>query len=270
MIDVLMATYRPREDWLREQVDSVLAQRDVQVNLVRREDAAGAGAAANFSALLRESKAAYVALCDQDDVWLPDKLAKSLARLRELEAECGAETPLLVFCDSALVDAGLHPLPGTNVSRQRVDVRRGLALNRLLVQNFIPGHAMLFNAALRARAGEVPPGAIMHDYWIALVAAAFGRIGFVDEPLALYRQHGRNVLGAATRSKDAGEFRGRLAANVAQARAFAARFGDETPACVRALARLGGAGWLARRRTIVRHGLWKHGLVRNLALLALA
>lgn len=270
MIDVLMATYRPNEAWLAEQIRSVGTQEGVRVNLVRREDADGAGASANFSALLRESRAEYVALCDQDDVWLPAKLARTQARLRELEAEFGRDTPLLVFCDSALVDAELRPLGGTSVSRQRVNAVRGLALNRLLVQNYIPGHAMLFNAALRRRVGEVPAEAIMHDYWIALVAAAFGRIGFVDEPLVLYRQHGRNVLGAATRSKSSGEFRGRLAANVMQARAFVARFGEAAPACVRALADMGSKGWFARRGTILRHGLWKHGLVRNLALLALA
>lgn len=266
MIDVLLATYRPNPAWLAAQLDSIRAQTGVETNLVVREDAAGEGAAANFSALLAASQAPYVALADQDDVWLPEKLAKLLAKLRELEALYGADTPLLAFCDSTLTDAALHPMPQTFIARQRVDVAAGLAFPRLLMQNFIAGHAMLFNAALRVRAGAVPPGAVLHDNWLALVAAAFGRIGFVDEPLVLYRQHAANALGAAAPSRSADEFRRRLAANVAQAAAFVARFGDAAPAAARALADFPGRNWFSRRVALGRYGLRKHGFKRNLAL----
>lgn len=279
MIDVLLATYRPDPDMLREQVDSIRNQRDVDVNLIRREDEDGAGAAANFSALLAESKASYVAFSDQDDVWHVDKLARMMECMSDLESRYGRDTPVLVFCDSVVTDAELRPLPGTFLSRQRVDVVRGLSLSRLLLQNFIAGNLMLFNAALREKAGEVPSAALMHDSWLAIVAAAFGRIGFVAAPLLDYRQHGANVIGAtaadaAHYGRRAREgvpaFRARLSANVAQAAAFVDRFGGASPECVRALANFPRIGYLGRRAAIFRHGLFKQGVLRNLALVLFA
>lgn len=276
-IDVLLATCRPDAELLRAQLESIRAQRDVEVSVLRREDPAGEGPAANFSALLAGSSADYVAFADQDDVWRPEKLKKLAAKLLELEGMFGRGTPLLVFSDSLVVDRDLRPLPGTFLSRQRVDVLRGVRLPRLLMQNFIAGNTMLFNAALRRKAGAVPAAALMHDSWIALVAAAFGRIGFVDEPLVLYRQHGGNAVGAVagTLGHAAGRaaegrrpFRERLARNVAQAAAFVERFGEESPDCARALAHLNDLPFFARRLAIVRQGLFKQGVLRNLALLA--
>ena len=279
MIDVLLATYRPNADWLKAQVDSIRVQEGVEVNLIRREDEFGVGACANFSALLGQSRGEYAAFADQDDVWMPLKLAKSLAKMRELEADCGTDTPILVFTDALVTDAGLHPLRGTLLSRQGVDVVRGLGFSRLLMQNFIPGNAMLFNAALRERAGSVPADALMHDIWLALVAAAFGRIGFVNEPLYFYRQHQVNVLGATTAGfghflrraiEGPKAFRRRLQANVVQARAFVGRFGAESPASAVALADLDGKNFFARRLELMRHRLYKHGFPRNMSLLAFA
>lgn len=279
MIDVLLATYRPNAGWLKDQSDSILTQTDVAVNLIRREDVDGLGAQRNFSALLGESKADYVAFSDQDDMWRPGKLAKCLAKLQVMESRYGREMPLLVFCDGLVTDEALKPHSGTVISRQGVDVEKGIAVNRLLMQNFIAGNAMLLNAALREKAGTVPTAALMHDSWIALVAAAFGRIGFVDEPLYCYRQHQANVLGATTaglrlflRRAMEGRlaFRSRLQANIAQARAFAERFGAEAPACVVALAGMSEKPFFARRLEILRHRLYKHGLLRNLSLLAFA
>ena len=279
VIDVLLATHRPEKDWLDAQVESIRAQEDVETNLLVREDADGAGPAANFSALLGMSKADYIAFADQDDVWMKDKLKKSLDALRGLEARWGRGTPLAVFTDAIVTDGSLNPFPGTHFARQRVDPVRGCALNRLLMQNFIPGNAMLINAALRDRAGSIPSAALMHDVWVLLTAAAFGRIGYVDEPLYLYRQHGANALGATeagaahaiVRAREGvSPFRARLTASVRQARAFRERFGAACPACVGALADLCDANWFVRRGRIVRHGLFKQGVLRNLALLAFA
>lgn len=278
-IDVLLATYRPDASMLKALLDSVCVQEDVSVNLIRREDETEEGARANFTALLTQSHAGYVAFADQDDVWCTDKLVKCLAKLETLESRYGRETPLLVFCDGRVTDCELNPYSGTTVSRQGVDVSAGLAINRLLMQNFIAGNAMLFNAALREKAGPVPSGALMHDSWLALVAAAFGHIGFVDEPLYFYRQHGANALGATTGDarhavqracEGVGAFRARLQANVLQARAFVERFGSAAPACAWALAHLPEMSFLGRRRAILQNRLFKQGLLRNLALLAFA
>ena len=175
-IDVLLSTYRPNEDWLKAQFASIWGQVDADVNLICRKDAGNLGARASFSVLLRESRGDYVTFADQDDVWYRDKLAKSLARMQALESLYGRETPLLVFCDGWVTDEDLKPRSGTVISRQGVDVEKGLVFSRLLMQNFIAGNAMLFNAALREKAGNVPTDALMHDSWLALVGVRPHRV----------------------------------------------------------------------------------------------
>ncbi len=270
MIDVLLATYHPNPDWIAAQVESIRAQRDVDVRLIMREDVNGAGPLANFGWMLKASDGDYAAFADQDDVWDSGKLAKMMECMAKMEAEHGQDMPILVFCDSRVVDEKLLPRPGTLITRSGIDVKKGMRLERLLMQNFISGHAMLFNAALRDKAGEMPSDAIMHDYWIALVAAAFGRIGFADEPLVLYRQHRGNVVGAGVRSGSVAEFRRKLHRNVLQARAFLDRYGDECPECVRVLAQIEEMSWWKRRLAILRCGLFKHGLKRNMGLMLFA
>lgn len=270
MIDVLLATYRPVRTLLDKQINSIRNQTGVDVRLIVREDERGEGAIANFSALLAQSSSEYVALSDQDDLWCAHKLKTLMDRMVLLESHFGKGVPLLVFCDSVLTDAEMNPLALSFMQKLRVDPLKGTRFPRLLMQNFIAGHAMLFNAALREKAGRIPQGVVMHDYYLALVASAYGKISYVNEPMVFYRQHGSNVLGAAKASKSGGEFRSRLQANVQQARAFVERFGESAPQSAKALATLHSFGWFKRRFVIVRHGLWKQGLKRNLALLALA
>ncbi len=280
MIDVLVATFHPDAKTLSAQIASIRAQRGVEAGIIVREDGSAKGPASNFSALLAESTAPYAAFSDQDDIWEPDKLSTLMGKMRELEALYGKETPLLVFSDASLVDAeGLPMGGGSFMARQGVDVHSGIAFPRLLMQNFIAGNLMLFNAALRERAGSIPDGAIMHDIWLALVASAFGRIGFVDRMLVRYRQHGSNAVGATVssaakqraRAKEGiAAFRARLSENISEAQAFVLRFGAEAPASAHALASFPSTGWFGRRLAIVRSGLWKHGPFRNLALLAFA
>ena len=277
MIDVLLATYRPNEDWLKAQVDSIRAQEDVEVNLIRREDESGAGACANFSALLGQSRGEYAAFADQDDVWMPRKLAKSLAKMRELEARYGKDTPLLVFSDAKVVDAELNPLDESLFHRTKIDPRR-LLPRQLILQNVANGNTMLMNAALVRKASPIPQEAFMHDHWIMLVASVFGRIGYVEEPTVLYRQYGGNVIGGG--KVDAAYYRyrigqgravlrQRLYANVVQAEAFAERFGDAAPAAFQALVGFREKPWPRRAALICRHGIFKNGLLRNLGTLCL-
>ena len=260
-------------------MSTIRAQVGVEANIMSREDVEGVGAAANFTALLAESSAPYVAFSDQDDVWFDTKLARLLECARSLERRYGADRPVLAFCDSYVTDAELNPQPGTFLSRQGVSAPKAASLPRLLMQNFIAGNLMLFNAALREKAGAVPPGAMMHDCWVALVAAAFGAIGFVDEPLLYYRQHGANAVGATVcdsrhcrrrMAEGPAAFSRRLSANISQARAFCDRFGDDAPECVRALARFPDVGYWRRRVEMFRHGLFKQGFLRNAALILFA
>ena len=153
------------------------------------------GCIANTGVLLEVSKAAYVAFADQDDLWWPDKLERSMHLLCHQEAIHGSEMPLLVHTDLELVDAQGKRLGETYMQRQRLDpARTGLA--DLVLTNVVTGCSMVCNRALLAQALPIPEQALMHDWWLALVASSIGRIVYVPSPTLSYRQHEANVLGA--------------------------------------------------------------------------
>lgn len=238
-----------------------------------------ADARENFSTLLQNSTAPYVMFCDHDDVWKPDKVSRSMEAMRRQEAVCGSKTPVLVFTDMEVADRELRRLHGSYFRYQHIDPAR-TRFHQLLVQNVPSGCTMLLNRALADLCRPIPPEAVMHDHWIALVAAAFGKIAYLDEPTLLYRQHGGNYYGAsgyggrylverAHRGPRAA--RQRFYQNVRQARAFLDRYGDRLAGSERAMlsefASLEDLSWGQRRRVLIRHGLWKTGLTRNLGML---
>ena len=159
------------------------------------------GAAGNFISLIRQCGDGYVLLCDQDDIWEEDKIAKLTEAIRNLESQWGADTPLMVHSDSTLIAEDGTVLEDSFFRHQGWDPG-AVTLPPLLVQNNVTGCTLIMNAALRklvaehARAREL----FMHDWFIALTAASFGKIGFVDRPLTRYRQHGGNVIGASERT----------------------------------------------------------------------
>ena len=157
------------------------------------------GAAGNFLSLLRQSDADYVLLCDQDDFWEADKIAVLKQAILDLEKQYGSETPLLVHSDCSLVNETGSPIGDSFFRHQGWDPA-AVTLPQLLVQNNVTGCTLIMNAALRklVAAHAVAKDLFMHDWFIALTAASFGRIAFVDRPLTRYRQHGENTIGAST------------------------------------------------------------------------
>ena len=85
------------------------------------------GPCGSFARLLEQSSAPYVMLCDQDDVWLPEKTAAMLGRMKELEGQLGGQTPLLVHSDLVVVDDALKTLHRSFWAYQRLDPVRGSA-----------------------------------------------------------------------------------------------------------------------------------------------
>ncbi len=154
------------------------------------------GAKENFSSLLSHaSSARYVALADQDDVWHPEKLAMQMQCMREMESRFPSR-PILVHSDMCVVDANLRVISPSFMRYQGISHEWNDPLPVLLAQNFVTGCTVLVNRALLEKALPIPPEALMHDWWLALCAAVFGEIGFVDRPLVQYRQHGGNAVGA--------------------------------------------------------------------------
>ena len=128
-----------------------------------------------------------VAFCDQDDLWLPEKLARGVAALR------GRDRPALYCARQMLTDARLRtlgPSPG---------LRRPPSLEAALAQNIATGCTVMLNrAAARLIASIEAPEGTLHDWWAYLVVSAAGGEILVDSvPVVLYRQHGANAVGAS-------------------------------------------------------------------------
>lgn len=238
------------------------------------------GAAANFANLLAASTADYVLLCDQDDVWDADKIQALTACIKELEALHGANKPVLVHSDLRVVDEQLQEISPSLFTYQNLDKHLS-SLVGCLCQNSVTGCTVIVNRSLVELALPVAPEAIMHDWWLALAAAAFGRIEFVDRPLIRYRQHASNTLGAkgwgmrriAQKMPDA--FSRRRAADairpiIAQADAFqaayASRLSEEQKNLVQALGTMAQASPLSRLGRAARLRLKKQGLLRTVGL----
>ena len=228
-VTVLLCTYNG-ENYVKQQIDSILGQSYEDIRIVVSDDGSNDGtlgivealkeanpgrieileqnppcgsAQKHFLKLLAEEKygdSKYVMLSDQDDVWNPDKIEKTLKQMKILEAVYGDDKPTLVHCDSEVVDQELNPISPSYVTYQKMTPARK-KLNQLLVQNNVVGGAMMINRALAKLIDREPEHCVMHDQWIALVAAAFGQIRFVPKSLYKYRQHGNNVLGAEKGSR---------------------------------------------------------------------
>jgi rhamnosyltransferase len=173
-----------------------LASQDARI-LLHRDQRGNLGPAQSFGVLMQvalDLGARYVAFADQDDVWQPDKLEIQLASIRAQEHALGSAAPLLVYSDLAVVDEKLHPIHPSFLAFQGLGQGRELPLRLLLTQNFVAGCASLINRALLQVALPLPD-VVMHDWWVALCAAALGEIRCIPRATVLYRQHAANTAG---------------------------------------------------------------------------
>lgn len=228
LIAVLLATYNGAS-YLREQLDSLWRQTCQDFEVIVRDDGSTdatseilrqaveerpgrihlfcdgllrLGPKASFGVLLQQTDARWIAFCDQDDYWLPSKLARQVAKLKELEEQFGAATPLLCCSDAAVTDAQLQLAAPSYFAKHNISAvdGRDLALPRLLFRNYAIGATTMINAALAARCRTMPEEAVMHDWWCALVACVSGRSVVLADPLLQYRQHGSNAVGSRRRA----------------------------------------------------------------------
>ena len=228
-IAILLAVYEPRLDWLREQLESLEKQTYPNLKLYVRDDCSptvpyeeiegcvracirsfpyeiqrnerNLGSNRTFERLTEEAEGEYFAYCDQDDVWLPEKLS---VLQQELE-ESGA---LLACSDMFIIDGGGEQTADsiTQIRRRHV-FRSGSGLTEgLLISNFVTGCTMLVRRA--AAQGAVPFCPYMvHDHYIALYCSAAGEIHSVMRPLIRYRVHGKNQTGVLAGVTDKASYR---------------------------------------------------------------
>ena len=229
------------------------------------------GSTQSFSQLVQASSAPYLMFCDQDDIWLPEKIELQLLELQQLESKHGLQTPLLVHCDLAVVDAQQHLRAVSFWDYRQFDVEQ--RRQAYLLNNVVTGCATLFNRAAATAAFPAPMEAMQHDRWLALVCAWLGIVQAIPHPLVLYRQHEANQLGAEAVGLKGG-LEPRIQAWSLQAEAFLQRYGERLSVSdyklVEALAALRHLRGWERRQQIMRYRLFKQNRLANLALLLFA
>lgn len=272
-----------RDDGSSDNTASIL--REFQQQYLDRveilQDGMNVGAKASFGKLidaaLQNSEWEHLMFADQDDVWMRDKIALTVAKMESMTKEFGKDVPLLVHTDLSVVNEKLHILAQSMWLYQRIDPSRDGLYNQI-IHNVVTGCTAMINRPLAQLASPVPNEAIMHDWWISLVASAFGHIGIVHQPTILYRQHGLNDTGA----KKFGyrhiveRFRSRpkLDKYFIQAKAFFDVHGEQLNALqqmmFKDLVKWEKGGFWKRRWLIIRYGLWKKGIIRNIGLMVFA
>ena len=208
---VLLATYNG-EKYLAEQLDSLFAQKELQVSVLVRDDGSTdrtteileqyskgwnlnwyqgehLNVQRGFLDLMKrgaETEFQYFAFCDQDDVWDEDKLSVAVSKLK-LDDE---KIPLLYYCGQRLVNENLSFIENHKMNPYRTEYAR-------FILNDAAGCTEVFNRNLLEAVVQYEPKYIlMHDAWVLKVCLAIGGHILVDEmPHMSYRQHGQNVMG---------------------------------------------------------------------------
>lgn len=219
-INILMATYNG-EAFLAEQLKSIqdqtisnwqlwirddgstdgtvaiirhFAKSDYRIRLINEGETKNLGVIQSFYQLVKHESADVYFFSDQDDIWLPEKLEVTL---KQAEREA-VDQPLLVYTDLAVVDEQLNVLQKSMIRTQ--SHHANTTLLQELTENTVTGGTAMINHAL-ALHWTTTENLMMHDWYLALVASALGKLVYVDQVTELYRQHASNVLGARTWSK---------------------------------------------------------------------
>lgn len=228
-VAILLSTYNG-DKYLAEQLDSILSQSYSNFSIVVRDDGSSdntvsvlvryvadypdrihlleqdgknRGASGSFSYLIEyvlENKQklglekAYMMFCDQDDIWYATKIEKQIAVMLQAEASDEA-LPVLIHSDLQVVSEQNTAIAESLIRYQGLEIERNRFPN-IVISNLVTGCTALINESLAKKSIPVSKEAIMHDWWLAMVASAFGKLIFLETPLVHYRQHRSNAIGA--------------------------------------------------------------------------
>ena len=222
-VGIVLATYNPSIDHFRQQLTSLQDQTfenwccfiiddrseertQIQIKEICSHDSRfkfipnsyRLGVYRNFEKGLKiaskEADLTAIAFCDQDDIWLPIKLERLLTEMR-------GQNAALIHSDLEIID------PDGNTLFQscwQYEGRRpeAVSLELLLLRNTVTGCSLLFCSSLLQYILPFPEQDQLlwyHDAWVAAIAAYFGKVASLREPLVKYRQHSLNSVGAIKR-----------------------------------------------------------------------
>lgn len=266
-----------RDDGSQDESYSILQDfsKNTSLHVIFLEDSSNLGIKKSFEFLMQESlklSVKYIMFCDQDDIWFDNKIEKTYIKMKSLEKEY-PQQPLLVHSDLTVVDLNLSVLSPSFWKYQNINPKKD-SLNRLLLHNTVTGCTLMINRLLAEKVKNIPKEAIMHDWWIALVATTFGKISYIDAPLMFYRQHGSNDTGAKKYgwSYIVRKFFNKLLFDqyFEQSKALLNQYDSEldikTKSMLENFSKLNQQNKLQKMIIIFRYQIFKNGFFRNLGL----
>ncbi|WP_244834513.1 glycosyltransferase family 2 protein [Clostridium sp. BJN0001] len=213
-VSILLAVYNPNYDWFRKQLISLNNQSYKNINLyvyddcpenpfdeeylkkyitnfkyklIRGKENKGSNKA--FEYLTKIADGDYFAYCDQDDIWETEKIEKMVDAFKDKDVT-------LAYCDLSIIDKDDKKIADsfTDIRKRIVYLSGFNQAQNILFSNFVTGCAMMVRSDMAKKA--VPfHEMIVHDQWIAIIAALNGKIEFIKTPLIRYRQHNNNQTG---------------------------------------------------------------------------
>ena len=213
-VDILLATYKPNITYLKEQIESILnqtykniklyisddysneqeviktletyAQKDDRIELYVQEK--NLGYIKNFEFLLTKSTAKYVAFCDQDDIWYPNKIEKSLNALIEKNVD-------LIYCNSKHINENDEIINLNYFKHKNMPLVKGKN-NILTISRYLGlGCSQIFTSEVRQKMLPYKESVMAHDWLASFIASEGKGVDYIEEPLFSYRLHTSNVFG---------------------------------------------------------------------------
>lgn len=211
---ILLSTYNGAR-YIEEQIESLLAQKGVEVEILVRDDGSSDNTCDILDAMMKQGKLSwytgpnlgfaqsfidlvlhapecdYYAFCDQDDIWLPDKLNRAVVSLEKIESSVKLYCSNVYYYKDGKTYGGIHKeIPYFDKYT-------------CLLRNIAPGCSMVFNNALKQLISSAPPKKmIAHDFWVFQLAVLMGEVVYDFEPSMLYRQHENNQIGQKSSRKE--------------------------------------------------------------------
>ncbi len=166
------------------------------------------GPAQTFLHLLNEIDSSYYMFCDQDDVWLENKIEISVKKIKEIEKETPG-VPVYVYTDLVVTDGNLNIISQSMWEYSHLNVNLPTTFNYICVYNNIAGCTSILNNCTKNVVCQTPvslPNNIYHDWWVAIcVSKNRGKIVPLKKSTILFRRHGNNetVVSSESRSLSA-------------------------------------------------------------------
>ena len=221
IISVVMATYNGAQ-YISEQLDSIISQSVMPDEIIISDDCSkddtlkiieeyrnkteipiklfmndvNLGYVKNFKSVISKARGDYIFLCDQDDIWVKDKIKKTISEMKLHHAEIACTGVTLIDGEGRFItDLNVYKSNPIMGYQNWTGCVKKISFNRLVWGNFSPGCTYCFTKSVKLVFDRLKNTEMPHDFQLLLIGANHGNAIFIDIPLSEYRLHASNTIG---------------------------------------------------------------------------